>query len=142
MSLVGTLAAEVARNVEAGWEDSGATRLAYLGTLGPRPHRREVHQDREADVLDAIAPAEYVEALTGIAVPRHGFLNCPLPDHEDQTPSFKVYDTPEDGWYCFGCGRGGDIFSFAAELWGMSTYGPAFLDLRRELARALLRGSA
>jgi CHC2 zinc finger len=34
--------------------------------------------------------------------------NCPLPDHEDKTPSFTVY--PEtNSWYCYGCLRGGNV---------------------------------
>jgi hypothetical protein len=32
---------------------------------------------------------------------------CPLPDHEDKTPSFYVY--PPERWWCYGCGRGGDV---------------------------------
>jgi DNA primase len=32
---------------------------------------------------------------------------CPLPDHEDKTPSFYIY--PPGRYYCYGCGRGGDV---------------------------------
>jgi hypothetical protein len=32
---------------------------------------------------------------------------CPLPDHEDKTPSFYIY--PPGRWWCYGCGRGGDV---------------------------------
>ncbi len=41
---------------------------------------------------------------------------CPLPDHEDKTPSFVVYPG-DDGWYCFGCLRGGDVVDLAACAW-------------------------
>src|SRR5215211_8117659 len=34
--------------------------------------------------------------------------NCPLPDHEDKTPSFVIYPESES-WYCYGCLRGGDV---------------------------------
>lgn len=45
---------------------------------------------------------------------------CPLPDHEDDTPSFWVY--PETrSWYCFGCNRGGDVIDFA-KLKGIETW--------------------
>ena len=98
--------------------------------------------ERRPDVLDEISPVDYVEALTGVHVPAHGTIRCPLPDHEDRTPSCKVYKVPERGWYCYGCGRGGTIYDFGAALWGMSTRGAAFHDLRRELARALLRAAA
>lgn len=41
---------------------------------------------------------------------------CPLPDHEDRTPSFTVYPT-NNSWYCFGCLRGGDVVDLAAAAW-------------------------
>src|SRR5829696_6953067 len=57
------------------------------------------------DPLLTIPPAVYVEALTGRTVGRDGKLACPF--HEDGTPSLHVYDDPNRGWVCFGCGRGG-----------------------------------
>jgi hypothetical protein len=46
---------------------------------------------------------------------------CPLPDHEDKTPSFYIY--PPGRFHCYGCGRSGDVvdLEFACgdyrELW-------------------------
>jgi hypothetical protein len=46
---------------------------------------------------------------------------CSLPDHEDKTPSFYVY--PPGRWWCYGCGRGGDVVDLEfhcgdyGELW-------------------------
>ncbi len=37
--------------------------------------------------------------------------HCPLPGHEDRTPSFCVY-VADQRFYCFGCNRGGDVFEF------------------------------
>jgi DNA primase len=46
---------------------------------------------------------------------------CPLPDHDDKTPSFYIY--PPGRFYCYGCGRGGDVVDLEffcgdyGELW-------------------------
>src|SRR5215213_3115492 len=46
---------------------------------------------------------------------------CPLPDHEDKTPSFYIY--PPGRYWCYGCGRGGDVIDLEflcgdyGELW-------------------------
>jgi hypothetical protein len=42
---------------------------------------------------------------------------CPLPDHEDNIPSFVVYPETES-WYCFACLRGGDVVELARLAWG------------------------
>jgi DNA primase len=42
---------------------------------------------------------------------------CPLPDHEDKTPSFTV--NPEKNlWFCHGCLWGGDVVDLARFAWG------------------------
>jgi DNA primase len=43
---------------------------------------------------------------------------CPLPGHEDRSPSFTVY-MKTNSWYCFGaCSHGGDVVDLAAAAWG------------------------
>ena len=35
---------------------------------------------------------------------------CPLPNHEDRTPSFYIYPGQVGGrWWCYSCSRGGDV---------------------------------
>jgi hypothetical protein len=44
---------------------------------------------------------------------------CPLPEHEEKTPSFTV--NPEKGvFWCFGCLHGGDVIELARHAWGYS----------------------
>ena len=46
---------------------------------------------------------------------------CPIPDHEDRTPSFYTY--PPGRYHCYGCGRNGDVVDLEffcgdyGELW-------------------------
>jgi DNA primase len=42
---------------------------------------------------------------------------CPLPDHEDRTPSFTV-NKIKNLWWCHGCLRGGDVVELARLAWG------------------------
>jgi DNA primase len=41
---------------------------------------------------------------------------CPLPGHDEKTASFTVYPA-SDGFYCFGCLRGGDVVTLAQIAW-------------------------
>jgi DNA primase len=42
---------------------------------------------------------------------------CPLPDHEDRSPSFTV--NPEKHlWFCHRCLRGGDVVELTRLAWG------------------------
>jgi hypothetical protein len=88
------------------------------------------------DPLQSVPPPVYFERLTGLRVGRSGKVRCPF--HEDRTPSLHVYDDPDRGWYCFGCGRGGSLYDLASLLWERGTRGRDFIELRREL-EALVR---
>jgi len=116
------------------------TLLATLPATPPtRPtdRPRRLHDARWNDPLQQIAPAHYIRLLTGQAPGRDGKINCPF--HDDRTPSLHVYETPEQGWACYGCNtadgkpRGGDIYTLASLLWLIPTQGPAFRDLRTRL---------
>jgi hypothetical protein len=84
------------------------------------------------DRLADIAPPVYFEALTGLVPDRDGKVCCPLPGHDDSTPSCHVYDDAEDGWHCFGCGRGGTVYTLAALLadYSLPLRGADFIAVR------------
>lgn len=44
-----------------------------------------------------------------------GLINCPLPDHNDRTPSMAIYEVT-NSFNCFGCSKGGTIIDFVAEM--------------------------
>ena len=49
-----------------------------------------------------------------------GMFRCILPGHEDRNPSASIF-AAEERWYCFVCGRGGDVIDAAAAFAGRST---------------------
>ena len=63
--------------------------------------------------LDSLAPRDWFAALEpDRPISRYGYARCPL--HDEEIPSLKLYDEPRDGWYCWGCARGGDLVEYAA----------------------------
>lgn len=80
-----------------------------------------VLQDRRADLdvirerVDLVTFLERQTASVFIKAGTQYRTNCPLPDHLDNTPSFVV-DPTRQKWFCHGCLRGGDAFTFVQEL--------------------------
>jgi DNA primase len=72
---------------------------------------------KETSVRDAVAAADMIEVVSTRTALRRStgsrFMGrCPF--HEERTPSFSV--NPVDKlYYCFGCGKGGDVVSFVRE---------------------------
>lgn len=55
--------------------------------------------------------------ILGMELPANRKIHCVAPDHDERTPSLHVY--PDDGgFYCFGCGRGGDGWDLLSLLTG------------------------
>jgi DNA primase len=99
---------------------------------------RYTDESRER-VRDAIDFAELVGARTELrqAGPRRMTGLCPF--HEERTPSFGI-DPVEKLYHCFGCGAGGDVFTFVMETEGLD-FGRA-LEVLAERARVDLERDA
>jgi len=68
-------------------------------------------------VRDVVAATDMVEVVSGRTQLRRASGSrytgrCPF--HEEKTPSFSV-NPVEKLYYCFGCGKGGDVISFVRE---------------------------
>ena len=87
-----------------------------------RPERRGVSRTRVIEAAkEAVPVIDLAELLCGPGglrkVGERWVVQCPLPDHEDRSPSFTVY--PEtNSWFCYGCLRGGDVIELARFAWG------------------------
>jgi hypothetical protein len=153
MRLPGTVNHKAGRTCRLLYADLARPGLALVemtsGLVDPAPpapppnpalaRRRELPGD---DPAGDIAPPVYFRILAAIDVPeRGGHVACPLPDHRDDVASCRVYSSPEEGWRCYGCQRGGTIYDLASLLergpCGRSLRGEAFLTARRLVHEAL-----
>jgi DNA primase len=89
---------------------------------GRYPERRPISRRTVIEEAKAKVPTiDLADRLAGAAKMRkvgaEWATNCPLPDHQERTPSFTV--NPEKNvWWCFGCLRGGDVVELARFVWG------------------------
>ena len=71
---------------------------------------------KESSVRDVVAAADMVEVVSARTPLRRAGARytgrCPF--HEERTPSFSV-NAADKLYYCFGCGKGGDVISFVRE---------------------------
>lgn len=86
-------------------------------SLAPTSANRRADLDTIRERVDLVAFVERQTAATFVRVGAQYRTRCPLPDHLDCSPSFVV-DPTRRKWYCHGCLRGGDAFTFVQELLG------------------------
>ena len=71
---------------------------------------------KDSSVREVVAAADVVEIVSARTPLRRVGARytgrCPF--HEERTPSFSV-NAQDKLYYCFGCGRGGDVISFVRE---------------------------
>jgi len=86
--------------------------------------------EAEKAYLDGIEAVDYVFRLTGEEPNRAGYLLCPLPGHDERTPSFSCRDTR---WRCYGCHAHGSIYELAGILWDLPRSGADFRRIHERL---------
>ena len=87
------------------------------------------------DVKAAADMVEVVSSRTPLRRASGSRFTGRCPFHEEKTPSFSV--NPVDKlYYCFGCGKGGDLISFVRETENLD-----FVGRRRMARRALSRAA-
>lgn len=89
--------------------------------------------------LESLTPPDYIGFLLGRNVDAWRHIACPF--HDDSTPSLMVYPDPGfgqkgQGWWCYGCERGGGIYHFAAYLLGVRV--PLSAENKEAVALALV----
>lgn len=80
------------------------------------PPKRGVSYTKPIDAAkEAVSVLDLAERLCGDlkAVGSRYEGHCPLPDHDDKSPSFNAYPETQS-WWCFGCSRGGDVVDLYA----------------------------
>ncbi|MBI2195976.1 MAG: DNA primase, partial [Candidatus Levybacteria bacterium] len=84
--------------------------------------------DEVSRVREKIDIAELISQYIPLKKAGRNF-KAPCPFHNEKTPSFVV--SPERQiWHCFGCGKGGDAFTFLMEYENME-----FVEALRTLAK-------
>jgi len=83
------------------------------------------------DTIEAIRAATDIVDLVAASVPlkkrgKNYVGRCPF--HQEKTPSFTV-SQEKQMYYCFGCGAGGNVFTFLMEIEKVS-----FVEAARTLA--------
>jgi hypothetical protein len=87
-----------------------------------RPERRGVSTCTVVDEAKAkVSTLDFADRLCGSGklrrVGERWVARCPLPQHQDRSPSFTVYPNT-DSFFCFGCLEGGDVVELARHAWG------------------------
>ncbi|HEX6147317.1 MAG TPA: DNA primase [Acidimicrobiia bacterium] len=96
--------------------------------------RGDIDRVREAtDLVELISEVTKVKRSG-----RSHMAVCPF--HEEKTPSMSI-DPARGLYHCFGCGKGGDVFSFVQETQGVD-FGDALELLARRAGITLVRDAA
>ena len=78
--------------------------------------------DAKEQVRDAVDMVDLVSSRTELRRAGANRFEGLCPFHEERTPSFGV-DPVKKVYHCFGCGAGGDVFTFVQETEGLDFVG-------------------
>jgi hypothetical protein len=107
-----------------------------LTAVATRVRNVGLPQDADTEALRAVPAREYIPILSGREVLR-GFAQCPWhKGGQERTPSLSVGGPREELFLCFGCDKGGDVFTFAARMWGLDERRD-FVALKQRLKETL-----
>ena len=71
-------------------------------------------------VRDASNIVDIISNYTELKRSGHRWMGrCPFPNHQEKTPSFSVSEDKQV-YHCFGCKKGGNVFTFLQDYNGMS----------------------
>jgi len=75
----------------------------------------EMQKEDINNIFDFVkSEIDIVDILDRYCIDYNGTLiNCPLPDHDDNTPSMAIYEVT-NSFNCFGCNTGGSVIDFVA----------------------------
>jgi DNA primase len=84
------------------------------------------------EIIDEVRQASDIVAVVGSYIPLKKMgaswkARCPF--HQEKTPSFNV-NVQKQIWHCFGCGKGGNVYTFLMEYEKVS-----FIEAVRTLAK-------
>ena len=100
-------------------------RIASTDTIrAPRKKAFSLSGNYAEQAKEAVSVKEAARCY-GIDANRQGYALCPF--HREKTASLLIYPNGR-GWYCFGCGEGGDVIKLVQKLFDLS-----FLDAIRKL---------
>lgn len=104
--------------------------------LRPAWPRREDDLRTRIDAVKAAWPIDqFCTTLLGAILKPAGRdrwrATCPLPGHQDRTPSFVVYGDDDRAW-CFGCNRGGDVIALTGYVLGTERFYDSLEHLERK----------
>jgi DNA primase len=80
---------------------------------------RQSRDDTKDQVKNATDIVDIIGAYVELKPSGHGRLKALCPFHQEKTPSFTV-NSDSQSFFCFGCEKGGDVFTFIQEEVGLS----------------------